>query len=81
MSLTVTVKEQVVEFPAASVTRKVFKTFPLGKLAPLGNPEVCVVVAPVQLSVPTGVENETVALHTPGFTDVVILPGQVMTGA
>ncbi len=80
LSFTVTVNEQVAVFPAASVTRKVFKTFPLGKAEPLFNPEVCVVVAPAQLSAPTGAANVTVALQSPGFTVVTMLEGQVMVG-
>ena len=54
MSMTVTVKEQVVVLPDASVTVKVLVVLPEGKVAPLAKPAVCVVVAPGQLSVPTG---------------------------
>ena len=54
-SLTVTVKAQVVELPAASVTRKVFVVTPIGKVAPEAKPAICIVVAPLQLSVPLGV--------------------------
>ena len=55
LSLTVTVKLQVLVFPVASVTLKVLVVVPTGKVALLANPAVCVVAAPVQLSVPTGV--------------------------
>jgi len=54
LSPTVTVKLQVLVFPVASVTLKVFVVTPKGKVAPLANPEICVVVAPGQLSVPVG---------------------------
>ncbi len=50
MSLTVTVKEQVLAFPPASVTRKVFVVTPLGKIEPLASPLSKVSVAPGQLS-------------------------------
>ena len=54
LSLTVTVKLQVLVIPPASVTLKVFVVVPTGKVAPLAKPPVCVVVEPAQLSVPTG---------------------------
>ena len=44
VSLTVTVKAQVAELPAASVTRKAFVVAPTGKEEPVGKPEVWVVV-------------------------------------
>jgi hypothetical protein len=53
-SVTVTVKLHVAVCPAASVTTKVFTVAPTGKVDPLGRPAVCAVVAPGQLSVPTG---------------------------
>ena len=40
VSLTVTVKLQVVEFPAASVTSNVLVVTPSGKVEPLGSPAV-----------------------------------------
>jgi len=54
LSFTVTVKLQVLVFPVASVTLKVLVVVPTGKVAPLANPAVWVVVAPLQLSVPVG---------------------------
>src|SRR5438132_6812437 len=54
-SFTVTVNEQDVLFPLVSVTSKVFVVVPTGKVEPLGRPAVCAVVAPGQLSEPTGV--------------------------
>ena len=63
MSTTVTVNEQVAVLPNASVTRKVFVVVPIGKVAPLAKPAVCVVVAPGQLSEPTGAVNVTGAEH------------------
>ena len=56
LSLTVTVKEQVVILPLPSVTRKVFVVVPTGKVEPLASPAVRTVVLPEQLSVPTGVK-------------------------
>ena len=55
LSTTVTVKLQELVLPAASVARKVFVVVPAGKVEPLASPAVWVVVAPLQLSVPTGV--------------------------
>ena len=54
VSFTVTVNEQVVELPEASTTLKVLIVVPTGKVAPDARPAVLVVVAPEQLSVPTG---------------------------
>ena len=54
VSLTVTVKEQAAVLPEPSVTVKLFEVVPERKLDPLAKPAVCVVVAPAQLSVPTG---------------------------
>jgi hypothetical protein len=56
LSLMTTVKLQVAEFPAASVTEKIFVVEPTGNAEPLANPAVCVVLAPAQLSVPFGAE-------------------------
>ena len=54
-SLTVTVNEHDVLFPLVSVTSKVLVVVPTGKVEPLGIPAFCAVVAPGQLSEPTGV--------------------------
>jgi hypothetical protein len=56
VSFTVTVKEQVAVLPLASVTRKVLVVAPSGKLLPLASPPIWTVVAPAQLSLPTGAE-------------------------
>jgi hypothetical protein len=55
LSITVTVKLQEVVKPTASVTLKVLVVIPRGNVAPEANPAIRVVVAPEQLSVPTGV--------------------------
>jgi hypothetical protein len=52
-SVTVTVNEQVEVRPPA-VTEKVFVVTPRGKADPLARPAVRTVLAPEQLSVPTG---------------------------
>ena len=54
LSVTVTVNEHVAVFPATSVTWNVFVVTPTGNDEPLGKPDVCVVLGPVQLSVPVG---------------------------
>ena len=54
VSFTVTVNEHAVLFPDASVTTNVLVVTPNGNVDPDGNPTVCVVTAPAQLSVPTG---------------------------
>jgi hypothetical protein len=54
VSLIVTVKLHVAVRPAPSVTTKVFTVAPTGKVDPLARPAVRTVVAPGQLSVPTG---------------------------
>ena len=51
---TVTVKEHVAVKPAPSVTVCVTKVVPIGKVDPLERPAVKTVIAPEQLSVPTG---------------------------
>ena len=54
VSFTVTVNEQVVVLPPASVTLNEFVVTPTGKVDPLARPAVCVVTEPEQLSVPRG---------------------------
>ena len=54
-SVTVTIKEQEEVAPLAAETTKVTVVFPMGKAAPEAKPAVRAVVAPGQLSVPTGV--------------------------
>ena len=79
-SLIVTVKLQVAVIPAASVTTNVLVVIPTGNVAPLGRPAVCAVVAPAQLSVPTGATNATIAPQTPGSLFVEMLAGQAIVG-
>mmetsp|Transcript_2861 Transcript_2861/g.5762 ORF Transcript_2861/g.5762 Transcript_2861/m.5762 type:complete len:153 (-) Transcript_2861:420-878(-) len=55
---TVTVKLQMAWLPLVSVTSKVLMVVPM-KLEPLGNPEICCVVADGQLSKITGSRNVT----------------------
>jgi len=54
---------------------------PKGYEEPLPKPAICVVVAPGQLSVPTGSVKCTTAPHTLGVLKTLILVGQVMDGA
>ena len=54
VSVTVTVNEQLVFWPFDAVTSNVLVVVPTGKAAPEAKPAVCVVVAPEQLSLPTG---------------------------
>jgi hypothetical protein len=80
LSTTVTVKLQVVLFPAASVTSNVLVVVPTGKVAPEAKPVVCVVVAPEQLSVPTGVVYVTAAPQVPVVLFTEMFAGQLMVG-
>ena len=54
VSVTVTVKLQLLWLPEASVTVKVFVVTPAGNVAPEARPAVWVVMAPGQKSVPVG---------------------------
>ena len=58
---TITSKETVSVLPDASVTRNVLVVVPSGKIEPLGNPAVCVIVnsSSGQLSVAVGVAKFT----------------------
>jgi len=80
VSLTVTVKLHVAVLPFASVTLYVFVVTPIGKIDPLAWPDVCTVLAPGQLSVPTGVVYVTVAPHTPASLLTTMLFGQLIDG-
>src|SRR3989442_637821 len=55
LSVTVTRKLHVAVRPAASVTVNSLVVMPTGNADPLASPIVCAVIAPGQLSVPTGV--------------------------
>jgi hypothetical protein len=80
LSVTVTVKEQVAVFPLASVTTKVFVVVPTGKTEPEAKPDVCTIVAPVQLSAKVGDVKLTIAPQMPGSLLTAIFAGQVMVG-
>ena len=77
-SLTVTTNVQVVSLPAMSVTVKETSVVPMANTSPLAGPAACVVVG-VQLSVPMGSVNVTVA---PVFivASTVMSAGQVIAG-
>src|SRR5688572_6375658 len=80
LSLTVPVNLHVAVLPAASVTRNTLVVTPTGKAAPLVNPPICVVSAPGQLSVPTGVVKLTTALHRPASLVARMSAGQLIVG-
>jgi hypothetical protein len=63
------------------VTVYVSVDIPMGNKEPLGNPEVCAVTAPVQLSVPVGGVNVTIAPHWPTVLLTAISALQVITGS
>jgi hypothetical protein len=77
--LTVTVKLQLAVSPTPSVTVYVTVVVPIGKTEPLAGPAVRAVVAPGQLSVPTGAVYVAIAPEGQVGSSV-ILPGQVMLG-
>lgn len=79
-SFTVTVKAQVLVLPAPSVTLNVLVVTPTGNAAPDAKPEVCTVVGPEQLSVPTGAVKTATALHCPVVLFMFMFNGQVMLG-
>src|ERR1041384_1388429 len=54
VSLIVTTKLHSAVSPTPSVTRNVLVVLPTGKNEPLARPAICVVVAPPQISAPTG---------------------------
>src|SRR5919198_5166494 len=80
-SVTVTVKLQVAVLPEASVTWKVLVVMPTGNNAPLARPLVWTVVAPEQLSVPTGTMKFTIAPQASGSVSWEMSSGQTMVGA
>ena len=79
-SVTVTVKEQVAEFPLASMTLKVFVVTPIGNVAPLAKPAIRVVFEPTQLSAPTGVVYVTIAVQATNVVFEFRLDGQLIVG-
>ena len=78
VSLTVTVKLQVLVRPTASVAVEVTVVVPFGKVDPEAGVELMVTV-PGQLSVAVTV-NVTTAPHVPGSVDRTIFAGQVIVG-
>lgn len=80
-SVTVTVKEHDAVLPVASVTANVCVVTPMGKLLPEASPAVRAVLAPGQLSVPTGVVYVTVAAHDPLAALTETGEGHVIEGA
>src|SRR5687767_4571711 len=80
LSITVTVKLQVANRPAVSVTLKVLVVVPTGKFDPLAIPPVCTKEATAQLSPVVGLEKATTAWHCPAAAFVVIGAGHVMEG-
>jgi hypothetical protein len=76
---TVTVNEHCAVLPDASVTVCVTVVVPMGKVEPLAKPAILVVVAPGQLSVPTGAAYVTTApAALVALTE--IFAGQLITG-
>ena len=81
-SLTVTVKEQVLERPAPSVARYVMVVIPTGKVDPEARPPINVMEGAEQLSVAEIEPYVTTALQAvAGLLLAVTLAGQVMLGA
>lgn len=66
MSSTVTLKEQLLEFPALSTVVSVTLFVPTGNALPDERPAVCKVALIAQLSHVAGPENDTCAEHKPG---------------
>ena len=82
VSFTVTVNEQVLVLPAASVATNVLVVVPTGNVLPLGRPAVCCTTGGTsgQLSVTAGRLKFTIAPQMPGFVPVVILAGHMIVG-
>ena len=80
LSTTVMVNEQDVVFPAASVAVWVTVFTPTGNVAPEARPAVRAVVAPEQLSVPTGAVYVTTCPQVPAEALTVMFAGQAMAG-
>jgi len=80
-SSTVTVNEQVEEFPAPSAARYTTVLIPNGNVLPEGRPLIKVMLGAVQLSLALIEPYETTAVHNPGAVLAVTLAGQLITGA
>lgn len=76
LSFTVTVNEQVLTLPTASVAVYETVVTPWGKLEPLNKPADCVTVTPPQLSLAVGTTQLTGALQIPGDAETVMFAGQ-----
>lgn len=82
LSMIVTLKEHVAEFPLASVAINVTSVTPTGNVEPLGKPLVCVIASPGQLSLAAGATQLTTAPQIPGVLFIVIFAGHdVNTGS
>jgi hypothetical protein len=82
LSFTVTVNEQTLTLPLASVALYEIFVTPTGKTDPLGKPAVCVMATPAQLSLAVGATHEATELHNPGVLLKTMLDGQdVNTGS
>ena len=80
-SFTDTLKLQVALFPDASTAKYETGVIPTGKTEPLVGPVICVIEAPLQLSVTPGDGQETTALHWPGELTALRIKGQfIITG-
>jgi hypothetical protein len=79
VSLTVTVKVQLVVFPAESVAVAVTVVEPFGNVEPEGGLQTGV-VTPGQLSLTTGSAKFTTAEHFPGSASCVMFAGHVIDG-
>ena len=79
VSFTVTVNEQLAEFPAASITLHVTVVVPFGKIAPdTGEHELD--PTPGQLSLAVGAGYVTAAEHCPGVFATDMFAGQLIAG-
>jgi hypothetical protein len=81
LSVTVTVNEHKLVFPAASLAVNTMLFTPIGNAEPLANPVVCTTETPGQLSLAMGAIQFTTALQSPGVFATVMLTGHdVNTG-
>ena len=79
VSVIVMRNEQLAVFPAASVICQALVVTPEGKLLPPGNPVICVVVLPGQLSLDE-TEYGITAVHRPESGPEEIFGGHEITG-
>jgi len=80
VSFTVTVNEQLAEFPAASLTPQVTVVVPFGKIAPETGTHEGVPI-PEQLSLAAGAAYVTAAEHWPAAVGTAMFAGHVSEGA